>query len=245
MELLIDIGNTRAKYCFVINNALSDVQHLSLNDLNRDWMNKHWSAISKLVVASVNEERYTQLINAWAQERKITFRQVATEQSNFGVTNGYRDYRQLGIDRWLALVAAVEHYPNQSLIVVDAGTATTIDIIDEQGTHLGGWILAGIDTLISSIVDNTANLAVEMSPIESLTFGVTTSDNLNIAPWAATLGLIEQAVNLFQTSHMNQATEPKIVVTGGNGQVLHDLLTRPSEYFQQLVFEGLKRYLAD
>ena len=53
-----------------------------------------------------------------------------------GVTCGYKDFHQLGVDRWLALVAAYRKYA-KPIIVVDAGSAVTIDIVDGDGLHLG------------------------------------------------------------------------------------------------------------
>ncbi|WP_352284776.1 type III pantothenate kinase, partial [Pseudoalteromonas sp. Q18-MNA-CIBAN-0097] len=67
----------------------------------------------------------------------------------------YEHVGNLGIDRWLALIAGFTLYPNTACIVVDAGTATTIDVLDSEGLHLGGWILPGLDLMTSSLTQNT------------------------------------------------------------------------------------------
>ncbi len=62
-----------------------------------------------------------------------------------GLVNGYDDPRQLGVDRWLALVAAHDREPGDA-IVVDAGSAITVDLLSRRDGHLGGAILPGFNT---------------------------------------------------------------------------------------------------
>ena len=51
----------------------------------------------------------------------------------------------LGVDRWLAILAAAfKLYPQKNVLIIDAGTATTVDLLAKSGVHQGGWILPGI-----------------------------------------------------------------------------------------------------
>jgi len=240
MQLLIDIGNTRAKYCYVEEGSLSDIHHLALDVMTTNWMGEHWQNITEVVLANVNDKKFTDVVKKWSVVHQIIYQEVVTEAKSFGITNGYKNYQQLGIDRWLTLVAAVKHYPRKNVIIVDAGTATTVDVITDSGHHLGGWILAGIDTMVSSILDNTANLNAEQNKVKKLALGLTTSDNINMAPWVATIGLIEQAIAMFKSE---QGTPIDIVITGGNALSLKHLLQRPSHHHPKLVFDGLCRYI--
>ncbi|NNE38037.1 MAG: type III pantothenate kinase, partial [Gammaproteobacteria bacterium] len=56
-----------------------------------------------------------------------------------GVTNGYKYVDQLGVDRWMAIIAAWNIVQN-NVMVVDIGSAMTIDLVNKEGVHLGGYI---------------------------------------------------------------------------------------------------------
>ena len=70
------------------------------------------------------------------------------------MTSGYRDPERLGVDRWLALIAARER-SKQPTVIVDAGSACTIDLLDSEGRHLGGYILPGLTAMGEALVRGT------------------------------------------------------------------------------------------
>ncbi|WP_181902106.1 type III pantothenate kinase [Thalassotalea euphylliae] len=243
-QLLIDIGNTRTKYCFVVDDKLASIQYCDNQSLSTTWFNQHWLGCDQLVLASVAHQNIEELIKHWALAQKIRCQQVKTPDKAFGVTNGYERYEQLGVDRWLAVLGASKRFANQACIVVDTGTATTIDYIDSNGCHQGGWILAGIETLFNSIQANTANVRGDRIQINSLGFGRNTNDNLAQAAWASTVGLIKQA--MLTAEQLNDVT-PLLVITGGNGERIAQMLDIDStrvHYVPAIVFEGLACYLA-
>ena len=71
-----------------------------------------------------------------------------------GVKNGYVNSQQLGSDRWASLIAAW-HKIKQSCLIINAGTAVTVDALSDSGEHLGGIILPGIHLMHSSLTQNT------------------------------------------------------------------------------------------
>jgi type III pantothenate kinase len=148
------------------------------------------------------------------------------------VRSGYEDILQLGADRWFAVVAAFEHAGN-AVCVVDAGTATTVDLVDAAGQHLGGFILPGVDLMMQSLLDGTGDLARlrDRAPAKIvLDPGKTTGSAMRNGAWLATIGLIEQA-------RTRLPAESALVVTGGQGGVLAELLGAP--FNERLVLEGL------
>lgn len=240
MQILVDMGNTRTKFCSFESDIFGDTESISNAELSNEWMNHHWQQASKLVVASVAEDKVTKIIKAWCRSNDIELVNVETENHHFDVVNGYQNYRQLGVDRWLALLGARRIFPAQTCIIIDAGTATTVDVLDAQGKHHGGWILAGIDTLIDSIQLKTAKVTGEKLSLEGLNFGKNTSENLDQAAWAATLGLINQAKALVEAQGIEVS---QVIVTGGNAEKLLSLSGRAYEYEPQLIFHGLATYL--
>ena len=80
-----------------------------------------------------------------------------SERSGWGVTNGYTQPRRMGVDRWVAMVGAWAEV-QASCLVVDVGTAMTIDAIDDGGRHLGGQIIAGVATMADALATSTSDI---------------------------------------------------------------------------------------
>jgi type III pantothenate kinase len=238
--LLVDIGNSRAKYLPKSEFEL-DQSALMVNncDISFDWLTKNWFKATKIILASVAGEELNGIIALWAKGHGIALLMVESEPHRFGVTSFYQKPSQLGVDRWLALLGANKLFSNKNLLVVDAGTATTIDCLKASGQHKGGWILPGIDIMFSSLLDKTANIDAKINQQASLSFGANTTDNVNSACWAATVGLIECAI---KQSSEHFSLPDHIVLTGGNARQLQPLLSQPIVFAPNLIFHGLARF---
>jgi len=240
MIALVDIGNSRTKYCIVCQEKRSGVQIITNKLLSKVYLAKCFSKVDKLIVASVNHNELTEKIELWCQQQNIPYQQVVSEKSKSGVVSGYRKPIQLGVDRWLTLIAANILHPNKNILVVDAGTATTIDLLASDGEHQGGWILAGIDTLFSCVLDNTSQVQADVAELASLAFGANSSENVNNATWAATVGAINLAV--LQSEQQGVVID-EILLTGGNGGALASLISHQCTVVEDLVFIGLQAYI--
>ena len=139
MRLLVDIGNTRTKYTFEQQGELSIIQSERNETINEKWLSSITESVVSIVVASVSEAYIIEVFIAYAQQHNIELHIVNSESKRFGVTSSYQQPTTLGIDRWLTLLAANILYPDENVLIIDAGTATTIDLLDSQGIHLGGW----------------------------------------------------------------------------------------------------------
>ncbi len=238
MKLLIDIGNSRTKYLFNKEGKLSELESINNEDANENWLTDVTKSVEKIVVASVSEEYLLTHIEEYAQQQKISFLKVESEHSRFGVTSSYQQPTTLGVDRWLTLLAADLYCKNKNVLIIDAGTATTADLLDHNGNHLGGWILPGIDILFNSLLVNTSQISATQKHLPNLSFGKNTSEGVNGACWAATLGFIEQAI---VQSQMHVSLD-KILITGGNAEKISSILTAEHQVVHQLVFIGLQRF---
>ncbi len=251
MIILIDIGNSRTKYVLFENGKLSSSSQLDNNEFSADYFTKHFSQASNIVVANVAESALTSGLNLWCVSKDINFTQVHSERQKNALVSAYQKPTQLGIDRWLALLAATHLHPKKSVLIIDAGTATTVDLVASSGQHQGGWILAGVNALFNSILSHSTLVHAENKTTPSLAFGDNTTDNVNNACWAATLGMINQAI----TQALQLGTIDHIVLTGGNGLVLSELLiadtektneefvsVRKIQFIDNLIFYGLQEY---
>ena len=159
-----------------------------------------------------------------------------------GLVNGYRDPSQLGVDRWLAMRAALTRQPGP-WCVVDAGTATTIDLVAAGGQHLGGVIIPGPTLMGSALRRETGDLdrlagAVDPpgSPADHDSFGGRdTGTAISLGIWRATAGLVAQA----RTSLGAPRVPVNVLVTGGDGPALIPWLGGSPGSCPLLVLEGL------
>lgn len=153
-----------------------------------------------------------------------------------GLTLAYVQADRLGIDRWLTLVALANL--GRPVIVVDAGTALTIDALDAHNRHLGGYILPGLRVMRRALVDDTFALP----PVDqegSIAPGTNTADCIANGSILALAGAVEKAVAQYPMQR------PVIVWTGGDANRIRLFTAVPGEYRPALVFEGMRRLMKD
>lgn len=237
MKLLIDIGNTLAKVVFAQNNKLSDTQVFGYGEFEL-WLQNLNEQLDEVIFANVGQDKLSHLIKSWALTHNVTFTQARTQASLYKVQCGYQQEQQLGIDRWLAVLGGEYLYPEKNLLIVDSGTATTVDFLDSTGMHHGGWIIPGHQMMHQSVLNSTSKVFAEIIENADTGFGDNTSDNLNNGCWAATVGSVIYGYQLAKA----QVSEVELIVTGGQGNNLSSLLPQPSIVEPQLIFYGLLRY---
>jgi len=238
--VLIDIGNTRTKYCLVDQGKRRTQQAISNECLSNKFLTTNFSCVSKLIVASVSHNKLTDIISDWCGSHKIEYQRVVSGAKKNHIITAYQVPSQLGVDRWLALIGAAAHFPNKNILIIDAGTATTIDLLTSNGQHQGGWILAGIKTLITSILADTEQVQAKDKEKESVAFGTNTSENVHNAAWAATIGAVNLAISQAQ---LKGFVLDEVIFTGGNGMLLSSLISFPNTVIEDLVFSGLQAYI--
>lgn len=163
-----------------------------------------------------------------------------------GVRNGYDRPTQLGADRWAALIGAHGLHAGPALVVM-AGTATTIDVLDAAGSFLGGLILPGLDLMRRALAQNTANLPEASGHYRDMPR--TTDDAIVSGCLAATLGAIERmAARVPRRAAAPTKGIPVgqadfcCLLSGGAAPLLAPHLALPCRLIDNLVLEGLARY---
>ena len=197
-------------------------------------------ATQLIIVANVAgdtiEARLKELLRARAG---ITPELVAVRAEEHGVRCAYADPSRLGVDRWIAVLAAHHHAPGAAC-VVDAGTAATFDAVDAGGQHLGGLIMPGPRLLAAALDRNTsdigATLAVEETPRGLDLLGKTTDAGVGHGSWLAVAAAIDRAVATVETA---LGERPTVYLTGGDASMLRGWLETEVEMRADLVLEGL------
>lgn len=243
MRLLIDIGNTRIKYLLEQNrnsitaNNLVNIDYLSFPSLLASDV---FSDVSEVIVANVQGNELINVIEAWALQGEISFIQVYSQSKAFGVFSCYEQPEHLGVDRWLALIAAHQLYPRENVLIIDAGTAITVDLLAKNGEHIGGWIMPGVQTMFDSLLGNTQKIFAEQQDISILSFGENSSECVNLGIWAMVSGAINNAI-----AQANETlTLDKVIVTGGNSEQIAKIMSANAEIIPELLFHGLSCFHA-
>ena len=155
-----------------------------------------------------------------------------------GLRIKYLNPAEVGSDRVVNAVAARKLYPEQNILVVDFGTATTIDAISSEGDYLGGAILGGAKLMVSALESKTARLpSVEIVKPEKAC-GVTTAQSIQSGLYWSALGGVRE-LNKQISSEQFGGDKPLVIGTGGVGKLFEesDLF---DHYIPDLVLYGLK-----
>ncbi len=239
MNILLDIGNTRIKWCVEQGEKLGFVHALTYRDINFiQQIQQAWSGLAcpeRLLIASVAKQGIVEQLLALADSiwPGVDVLIAKSEAQFQGMKNAYSEPSILGVDRWLALLALYHSYPANSC-VVDCGSAITLDMLDEHGQHRGGVICPGLGMMKRSLFQDTAAL-----PVFQKQYQVGLANSTSAAIYSGTLlaaaGVIEKTISEF--GEIN-----KMVLTGGDAAVIAAHLSSRYIIEPKLVLSGLALY---
>ncbi len=247
-SLLIDVGNSSAKWCLLTNNKLSKQQRCDYNDklphqsVNK-LINQHANDVEAIIIASVLGEGFIKQVQGNCFLNKLPFHNITAQKGLAGVINGYDEPLKLGADRFIAMIGAKHNYPkDHALIIIDSGTATTIDALDATGKHWGGLIFPGVDLCTKSLLKNTHQLplwsANKTNAVPEL-FAKNTNQAIQSASVLGLAGAID-SVSRAMEIELGDTTKITKIVCGGNTKILQAHLKSPYEFNENLVMLGLK-----
>ncbi len=231
----LDIGNSRTKWLFgSASGNLKSPRIPTLADVGERPDRVRISA-----VAGVRER-----LTAAIEDRfgiAPEFAEVCRELA--GVVCCYDDPKRLGVDRWLALVAAWRCVRG-AVAVVDAGTAITVDLVDGRGQHLGGYIVPGIGLMRRSLAGGTRDLALsqlvaDAGPGHHDGFpapGKSTDAAIAGGTLAMPIGFVDAVLARFAAS---SGTGITTFLCGGAAHLLQPRLASRTRAAPNLVLDGL------
>ena len=234
LYLLFDVGNTRLKWAAIestqqpsdrqkklwaysgsINSkSLTSPDHRAeLADYIAKTLPKP-DAIAFTCVAG--KEAVENLQSLFPQWNDVSWKQLKGDSQYNGVRSLYQDPSKLGADRWAAVIGA-RALSNANTLIINAGTATTIDLLGANGVHYGGWILPGLELMQKSLESNTAQLPLAVRDEASNGFGLSTNNAIISGCDAAQIGAIQYAIQLAK--EMNHPID-RVWIDGGNAKIL-------------------------
>jgi type III pantothenate kinase len=238
VKLLVDIGNSDIKWA-PYRQALEPGGVIRLAPSPGESLKPVWGKLEKpqgvyvsnVAGDAVAEEITRYCLDNWSVEP--VFLTVSRECN--GLVNAYADAGQLGIDRWLAMVAAWSHCQT-GVCVVDCGSAVTLDIVQAGGRHLGGYLLPGAWLMQEALITNTAGIRVRSGPPSGSEPGVSTETCLRNGTYLAVAALIDRVV---YDCRRRYGDDFPCLVTGGGADLVMDMLSVSFDHDPDLVLKGV------
>jgi len=237
--LVLDVGNSRMKWGLhgprgwmasgvTLN---TEIGTLAL----RDWQNLPRPV--RVVGVNVAGEAARVRLEAQIARWRLIPHWLSSSAEACGVTNGYRTPTQLGADRWASLVAARQRTladdPVSPAIVVNAGTAVTIDALAADGRFLGGLIVPGLRLMLRVLAENTAALKMPSGKFTPF------PDNTPDALYSGAVQAVTGAIELMRLRLDTEDRAARCFIAGGAAPEIAPYLTGSVEVVDNLVLEGV------
>lgn len=238
-KLWLDLGNTRLKYWLT-----DDIAQVIAHDAKQ-----HLHAPAELLmgltdrfcqldpsfigISSVLGEQINTQVAESLSSLSIPFEFVHVNATHSLMTSDYEP-SQLGVDRWLQLLGAVD--ANKRQCVIGCGTAVTIDLVD-HAHHLGGYIFPSIYLQREALFSGTKQISISDGTFDSIAQGTTTADAVHRGILLSIVG----AVNEVRQRHPNF----ELTMTGGDAILLAQHIAQPVRIRDDLLLTGLIRFFAE
>ena len=221
-DLFVDIGHSAVKWrTFKSKVSKESIESFSANSLP----NSECIWLSAVAHPNIVDSIKTEFANVEL---------VLPSKKHVNLTIAYETPSELGVDRFLAMLGAIENFPNTNLLVIDLGSALTIDIVNADGVHKGGLIMPGRRALRTSFAKfSTDNMSRGLTGLQS-----NTKDAWLNGTEAMLISTIKEQIRNFQSQYPNGAA----LLTGGGISKLSNELPQSLNYCENLVLDGLVSY---
>jgi len=216
-NIYLDIGNSLTKWKYDEHYFEDATKKFNLNQLpnaSRIWTSN--------VCKKCNKGKKSNLIV------------LKSSESYKKLINSYKDPSLLGSDRWFAMIASYEKSTSKCFIVIDIGTAVTIDLVDNKSEHQGGVIFPGLER-----IRNTFDFPPLASIGDINGLGQSTEDAWGIG----TLYLIANTINQKNNELKKRFPSAEVFLTGGGYFKVKKYLNFTHHYHKHLVLDGLEYYV--
>ena len=234
MDLIVDIGNTRTKVALFSGESLQ--KFYALENVNKqDLKSIQQQKINRGIISSVSGK-----VDYWLEAFPRVDWIVLSQETRVPFINKYETPQTLGLDRIALVAAAAIKYPQQNVLVIDAGTCVTYDMLNARGEYLGGEITPGLQMRLKAMHNFTAKLPlVQVNPTVLLT-GTSTEKSLQSGALNGLAAEIDGMVGRYSENFDNLM----IVLSGGDTKVLAPLVKSGIFAPRNFLLEGLHAILA-
>jgi len=237
MNLTIDIGNTRTK--FSVFNRGEVLITVPVDEFKAEYIyvlkNEH-PDLNRVILSATKD--YSQELKKALQQNFDQFIELDSE-TPLPIENCYKTKDTLGKDRIAAVVGAFDIYPDTNILVIDAGTAITYDIITDKHKYLGGNISPGIDMRFKALNQFTDKLPLVNQQEYNKLYGTTTENAIRAGVQNGVVFEVDKAIDTFKEFYKNL----KVIITGGNAEFFDKKLKNSFFVHFNLIALGLNRIL--
>jgi len=216
-DTFIDIGNSITKWKF--NNQYFELPTIDFEFESLPESYNIW-------VSNVSKKDFK------VKNLNVSF--INSQKKYKSLTNIYTDYGSLGSDRWLAMIALYEITHGGGFLLIDIGTAITIDRVNGSGKHEGGLIFPGLEKIRQSFDSFPVSSSGNISEI-----GKSTEEAWTIG----TLSIVVDTINQRVRESKNILQDVPIFITGGGYQAVQKFLDFDHYYHKYLVLDGLEFFV--
>jgi len=245
MILEMDAGNSRLKWRVIENShsqteliakGISEVQGSALDILLQEIKSY---PITRIRLASVCEESVNLNLKAKLQSVLGVLAEIAaTEHKTAGVTNSYSDVGAMGVDRWLAMIAAYSK-AGGACCVLDCGSAITLDLVNKEGLHLGGYIVPGLRLMQDSLAAKSAALCKQLSEQKGLFSSLEPGQSTVQAINHGILAMVTAFAQNIQDKNESDQEAITWYLCGGDAETVGQHISWSFEIIPDLVLDGL------
>ena len=228
-KITLDEGNTSVKLALFDNDTLVS----KYNNIDLNFVIKLLPKCDRLILSTV--------------KNKSNFKTLLSNK-NFVLLNNstplpikilYKSPTSLGNDRIALAVGAIKNFPNKNVLVIDAGTCITYDLINSKKEYLGGSISPGIQMRYNALHQFTSQLPLLESVDTAMLTGVNTEESIHSG---IINGVFVEIDGIIQR-YTNQYPDIKVIVTGGNAKLFDKGLKNTIFAKPNLLMEGLNKIL--
>jgi len=237
MNLVIDIGNTRTK--FSVFNRGEVLITVPVDEFKPEHIfvlkNEH-PELDKVILSAT--KNYSDELKKALQQNFKHFIELDAN-TPLPIENCYKTKETLGKDRIAAVVGAFDLYPHKNILIIDAGTAITYDILNDKKQYLGGNISPGIDMRFKALNQFTDKLPLVSQQKYDKLFGTSTENAIRAGVQNGVIFEVDRAIDTFNEFYNNL----KVIITGGNAEFFEKKLKYSFFVHFNLIAMGLNRIL--
>ena len=228
-KITIDEGNTSAKLALFENNQMVFRQ----SDVNLECVEELLSQCDRLIFSTVKKS--TPFEALLSNKYAISLNPLTP----LPITNCYDTPHSLGNDRIALAVGATANFPNNNVLVIDAGTCITYDFLNSKKEYLGGSISPGIQMRYNALHHYTNQLPL----LESIDTAMLTGTNTEESIHSGIINGVHVEIDGIIQRYTNQYPDIKVIVTGGNAKLFDKGLKNTIFANPNLLMEGLNKIL--
>ncbi len=160
-----------------------------------------------------------------------------------GLNIKYRNPREVGADRIANAIAAITHWPNRNIIIVDLGTATTFCAVSKNREYLGGAIIPGMRISMEALSLRTAKLPKVEIVVPETGVGKSTVESIQNGLFYGHVGAAKEIIKKMTEESFGNSAEPPLVVGTGGFSRIFEKEKIFDEIVPDLVLQGILQSL--